>query len=333
MRTKGWLLWAGLCLCLFALFAAGCAPQNAATAQERDQADGAYAVNVRLAEKPRRVVVLSTSLLNMADALDGELAGRATVKAEDAELPERYAAVPDVGPVYNVSVEKIMELQPDLVVASEVQHQKLVSLLEQNGIPVIALRSKTYDDVKRNLAVFGTIYGKKETAEARAAEMDEAIEAIVAKAPQNHKKVAIIHATPSSVTVQLETSIAGCAAQMLHLDNVAAVAQTSGTMEKVPYSMEALAEKDPDIIFFTSMGPAEKIEERIRQDVMSNPAWATLRAVKEGKVYVLPERYFLLNPGLDYPDGLALVHAGCFCGGGPYWYRRFCRPGGGGDSA
>lgn len=314
MHTKRWFLWAGLCLYLFALFAAGCAPQNAATAQERDQADGAYAVitddmgrNVRLAEKPQRVVVLSTSLLNMADALDGELAGRATVKAEDAELPERYAAVPDVGPVYNVSVEKIIELQPDLVVASEVQHQKLVSLLEQNGIPVIALRSKTYDDVKRNLAVFGTIYGKKEAAEARAAEMDEAIEAIVAKAPQDHKKVAIIHATPSSVTVQLETSIAGCAAKMLHLDNVAADAQTRGTMEKVPYSMEALAEKDPDIIFFTSMGPAEKIEERIRQDVMSNPAWATLRAVKAGKVYVLPERYFLLNPGLDYPDAVAYM--------------------------
>ena len=107
MHTKRWLFWAGLCLCLFSLFAAGCAPQNAATAQERDQADGAYAVitddmgrNVRLAEKPQRVVVLSTSLLNMADALDGELAGRATVKAEDAELPERYAAVPDVGPVW-----------------------------------------------------------------------------------------------------------------------------------------------------------------------------------------------------------------------------------------
>ena len=75
MHTKRWLFWAGLCLCLFSLFAAGCAPQNAATAQERDQADGAYAVitddmgrNVRLAEKPQRVVVLSTSLLNMADA-------------------------------------------------------------------------------------------------------------------------------------------------------------------------------------------------------------------------------------------------------------------------
>lgn len=55
------------------------------------------------------------------------------------------------------------------------------------------------------------------------------------------------------------------------------------------------------------MGPAEKIEERIRQDVMSNPAWATLRAVKEGKVYVLPERYFLLNPGLYYPDAVAYM--------------------------
>lgn len=312
MHTKRWLLWAGLCLCVVAVLIAGCRPQNGAV--KAGSADGAYAVitddmgrTVRLAEKPQRVVVLSTSLLNFADALDGELAGRATVKSEDAELPETYKSVPDVGPVYNVSAEKIMELQPDLVVASEVQHQKLVPLLEQNGIPVVALRSKSYDDVKRNLAVFGTIYGKEEEAKAKEAELDKAVEAIVGSVPDVHKKIAIIHATPSSVTVQLGGSIAGCVAGMLHLDNVADDGQTGGNLEKVPYSMEALAEKDPDIIFFTSMGPAEKIEERIRQDVMSNPAWAALRAVKEGKVYVLPERYFLLNPGLEYPDAVACM--------------------------
>ena len=128
MHTKRWLLWAGLCLCVVAVLIAGCRPQNGAV--KAGSADGAYAVitddmgrTVRLAEKPQRVVVLSTSLLNFADALDGELAGRATVKSEDAELPETYKSVPDVGPVYNVSAEKIMELQPDLVVASEGQHQ------------------------------------------------------------------------------------------------------------------------------------------------------------------------------------------------------------------
>lgn len=64
--------------CLLAL--AGCAPQNAAT--QGGSSSGAYAVVtddrgtvVTLPEKPQRVVVLSTSLLNFAAAVDGNLAG------------------------------------------------------------------------------------------------------------------------------------------------------------------------------------------------------------------------------------------------------------------
>jgi len=29
--------------------------------------------------------------------------------------------------------------------------------------------------------------------------------------------------------------------------------------------------------------------------------------VKAGRVYVLPEKYFLLNPGLDYPKAVAYM--------------------------
>ena len=165
-------------------------------------------------------------------------------------------------------------------------------MLEQNGIPVIALRSKTYDDVKRNLAVFGTIYGKKEAAEARAAEMDEAIETIVAKAPQDHKKVAIIHATPSSVTVQLETSIAGCAAKMLHLDNVADDAQTSGTMEKVPYRQWNALQKTRYIIILHLYGDRGKNRRADSSGRHGESAWATLRAVRK-------ERYTFCLSGIS----------------------------------
>ena len=308
---KKWTVLVSVLACCLLVLCAGCSHENGEMRDNRDQP--AYAVitddmgrTVSLAEKPRRVVVLSTSLLNFAAALDGEVAGRATVKSEDADLPEAYAGVPEVGPVYNISVEKIVALQPDLVIASEVQHRKFIPLLEKNGIPVIALRSKTYEDVKRNMNVFGQVYGKEAEAAAKNKAMDQAVAAITAKLPQAHKKVAIIHATPSSVTVQLSGSIAGDVARILGLENVAA-SVGDGTVEKVPYSMEALVEKDPDIIFFTSMGETEKIESRIRKDVESNPAWASLRAVQEGNVYILPERYFLLNPGLQYPDAVAYM--------------------------
>ena len=308
-----WHLTAVAAVCL-SLAVSGCGPRQAAT-DPSQQTASVYATmtddagrTVTLTQKPQRVVVLSTSLLNFAAAVDGPLVGRATVKSEDMSIPESYQAVPDVGPVYNVSVEKILELQPDLVIASAIQHQKLIPQLEQNHIPVIALRSKTYEEVKRNMEFFGKIYGKEDLAQQKIGQMDQDIAAITSKLPKVHTKAVILHATPSSVTAQLPNSIAGNIAAILKLDNIASNAQPADpNVEKVPYSMEAIVEQDPDVIFFTSMGPSEKVEERIRQDVQGNPAWAGLRAVRQGRVYVLPEHYFLLNPGLDFPKAVSYM--------------------------
>ena len=55
------------------------------------------------------------------------------------------------------------------------------------------------------------------------------------------------------------------------------------------------------------MGDHAKIEARLKKDVQGNPAWNSLRAVKNGKVYVLPERLFLLNPGLKYPEAVRFM--------------------------
>lgn len=312
---KKWLMSVCLCICMAAVGLSGCTPQNAATTANSSQSKGVYAEitddagrTVTLKEKPQRVVVLSTSILNFAAAVDGDVAGRATVKSEDASIADKYKDVPEVGPVYNVSAEKVMELKPDLVIASAKQHQKLIPILEQNHIPVIALKSKSYDDVKRNMEIIGQVYGKEDAAKAKISEMDTEIAAIVDKLPQEKKRIAIIYATPSAVSVQLPNSIAGNVADILHFENVAsAVQQDAKGAEKVPYSMEALVEQNPDIIFFTSMGQKDKIEKRLQEDVKSNPAWGTLRAVQEGQVYVLPENYFLLNPGLDYPKAIAYM--------------------------
>lgn len=299
-----------LAFCMLAV--TGCAPQNDATQGSRSS--GNYAVLtddrgtvVTLAQKPQRVVVLSTSLLNFAAAVDGDLVGRATVKSEDAALPEKYQAVPDVGPVYNVSLEKVLACQPDLVIASADHHEKLAAQLEESHIPVLVLKTKTYDDVKRNLDIIGKVYGKEDAAKAKEAELDQAIHAVTDAVPAQGKRVAIIHATPSSVSVELPSSIAGDMAQLLHLQNIAAGAASDDQTTRIPYSMESLVQADPDVIFLTSMGSSDKIEKRIHEDIEGNPAWASLTAVKAGRVYVLPEKYFLLNPGLDYPKAVAYM--------------------------
>ncbi|WP_296920693.1 ABC transporter substrate-binding protein [Megasphaera sp.] len=301
----------GLCLLVLCLLLlVGCAPQGAS----QPKASGEnYAVisddrgkAVTLPQKPQRVVVLSTSLLNFADALDGNLVGRAAIKSEDAALPEKYKDVPDVGPVYSISLEKVTALQPDVVIGSTDHHEKLAAQLEDSGIPVILLRTKTYDDVKRNLDVMGKVYGKEKEAAAVDEKLDKDIKAITEAVPKAGQRIAIIHATPSAVSLELPTSIAGGIADLLHLQNIAA-APAGSENNRIPYSMESLVEANPDVIFLTSMGSSDKIEKRIKSDIEGNPAWASLKAVRSGRFYILPERYFLLNPGLDYPKAVGYM--------------------------
>ena len=61
---------------------------------------------------------------------------------------------------------------------------------------------------------------------------------------------------------------------------------------------------DPELIFITSMGTDAAIENRLRSDVQSNPAWNSLQAVRENKIIFLPEQLFLINPGLQYPKAV-----------------------------
>lgn len=208
------VLAAALCLTVFS----GCGPNAENTKPASD--DKAFLTitddtgrTVVLPEKPERVVSLATSYLNMIDAVGGKIVGRASSKI--GEMPETMKNVPEVGFVYNINMESLIGLKPDLVIANKNQHEKFLPLLESNKIPVIAINPKTYDEVKDKLILMGKIYGVPEKGEAAAAKLDQQVKAVTEKLPKDGKRIVIMHATPSNVTVELENSIAGCVAKML----------------------------------------------------------------------------------------------------------------------
>ena len=138
--------------------------------------------------------------------------------------------------------------------------------------------------------------------------MQAKIKEITDRLPNQTKKIAILHATSKSVSLELDSSIAGNMAKLLHLQNVAAGSSPlDGSNEATPYSLEKLVENDPDMIFVVTMGNAAEIEKTMREDVESNPAWSTLRAVQNKKVIFLPSDLFLLNPGLRMPEAVAYM--------------------------
>ncbi|MDF2930645.1 MAG: ABC-type transporter, periplasmic subunit [Anaerospora sp.] len=231
---------------------------------------------VSLAKKPERVVVLSPSFLELLYAVDGKAVGRPTSTAKVGIEAEKLQAVPEVGFVYNVNVEKVVSLQPDLVIAMQGLHEKLIPILESSNIPVVILKYKTYDDVFEKIALMGEIAGTKDKAQTLTQSMQSKLQDVSKKLPDK------------------TTKIAGSRP----IDDGA---------DNAPYSLEKLVENDPDMIFVVTMGDAAKIEKTMRDDVESNPAWATLRAVRDKKLVFLPSELFLLNPGLRTPEAAAYM--------------------------
>ena len=77
--------------------------------------------------------------------------------------------------------------------------------------------------------------------------------------------------------------------------------------DAAPYSMETLAAQNPDVIFVTSMGNVDEIKSNMEKSFAENSAWQVIDAVKNNRVYYLPQDLFLLSPGLRYPEAVRFI--------------------------
>lgn len=309
MNKRLLMLWFVIIL-LMSFIAAGCSSNKSETSRDPNAASAYMTIKdnagrtVTISKKPERIVLLSTSFVDLLYSVDGKAAGRPNSKTDS--IPNLALSVPEVGFVYNINLEKVAALKPDLVIGVQGMHEKLVPGLESSHIPVIILRYKTIQDTYETIRLMGNIAGTQAKAEQVIQTMKSQIQDTVAKVPANRNlKVAILHATAKSVTVELDTTIAGSISKEIGLINIAAGSVPDhGESDSIPYSMEKLVEADPDIMFVVTMGNKEDIEKRMWADVKSNPAWGSLRAVQQQKVYFLPSELFLLNPGLRMPEAV-----------------------------
>ena len=164
---------------------------------------------------------------------------------------------------------------------------------------------KSYEDVKNGLRQFAVITGHPEKAEAFIADMDKRIEEIKNRLPKKELRVLILHSTSQGVSVQLDSSIAGSVANLLGFKNVASgMKAMEDKPDAAPYSIETAVEQNPDVIFVTSMGKVDEIKASMEKTMETNPAWQSIPAVRDKKVYYLSQEHFLLSPCIHYPEAV-----------------------------
>ena len=237
--------------------------------------------------------------------LGGNIVGRPDSRTQ---MPDWAADIDSIGQVYQIDVERLIACEPDLVIINKGMNEKLLGVLNENNINALVLDMKSYDEFKCVMRIFGVLTENESKSEELISAMDHRIEAVKEKMPKGNKRVAILHSTAQGLSVQLEGSIAGSVVKKLGWTNVAdGMTPLEHNPDAAPYSMETLAQQNPEIILVTSMGSIEDIRADMEYLMSSNEAWQAIEAVREGRVYYLPQDLFLLSPGLRYPEAFEMV--------------------------
>lgn len=268
---------------------------------------------VFLEKVPQRIVVLSPSFLDLLENFNAKVIGRATTKV--GKVPVFAQKIDEIGYVFNINIEKVVSLKPDLVIGYKGMHERYLRILENNNIPVIILNLKSYDDVRNSLLILGKVMGQPIKGKQIVRKLDLDMQKIIKHLPTENHSIAILHVTSMGLTLEKETSIAGCCAKILNLKNIIdnnistipVPGPMGGQTDMAPYNLEYLVEKDPEIIFITSMGDKEEIKDKLQNELMNIEAWNNITAVKKHNVFYLPDELFLLNPGLHYTQAVKFM--------------------------
>lgn len=265
---------------------------------------------VTINKNPERVVCLYNSFLEIWDICGGAVVGR--MEESDEKIVDNVKDAEIVGSLSAPSLEKILSLNPDLIImsGSYASHAGMIPTFEQSNIQVVSITNDFLEDYYRTLRLFTSLTGREDLYEKNMEEVKSNVDKIINNAPKDKNyKVLILFASAKNVTVRNSNSMVGEMLKNLNTINISDIGDMISSNNA--FSMETILKEDPDFIFVQTMGSdQEKILEKLKEETESNPAWASLKAVKEGKYIILPRELYLYKPNQRYAEayeGLAKI--------------------------
>jgi iron complex transport system substrate-binding protein len=142
---------------LFLLFVSGVAGGAIELVDDRG-------TSLRLEHPARRIISLAPHLTElMFAAAAGE---RLVGVVRDSDYPPQARAIRQIGDAAGVDFERVIALQPDLVLAwGSGNRVSIVERLRQLGFPVLVLEPRTLEDIPRHLRMLGALAGTDAEAE------------------------------------------------------------------------------------------------------------------------------------------------------------------------
>ena len=260
-----------------------------------------------LAKAPSRVVSMAPNVTEMLFALG--LEEKVVAVTPFCDYPPEAQSKTHLGGT-NPSIEQILALKPDLVLApQDIIQPDLLLNLDRVKVPTFVLQAAQLEDVLAQIQTVARMFDRSKAGDELAATIRQRI-AVVKERTQSlaHPRVLYVLNTdplqtvgPGSFIHQLIEAAGGA--------NIAA-----GTSTAYPrFALEEVLARDPELIVFP-VGTAEGIPEEERQQWRR---WSSLSAVKYNRLVLVPS-VLVDRPGPRIVEGLELlakaIHPEAFTG-------------------
>jgi ABC-type Fe3+-hydroxamate transport system substrate-binding protein len=246
-----------------------------------------------------RVVSLAPNLTETIYALglDGKLAGDTTY----CDIPPAAKEKPHVGAPQDPSLEAIVALHPDLVLATtSINRAETADALLKIGVPVFTSAPHTMSGMLSSTATIADLLGASEQGATVVAALQKRLDALHA-ALQDRPLAHVLFVVWEDplISIGQNTFIADA----LRWAGAESIIVASQNWPQV--SMEEVVRLQPDYIVLTSDHLAAETHEHVN-NLRERPTWSELRAVKAGHVVMASDEFTRPSPGLvDAIESLA----------------------------
>jgi iron complex transport system substrate-binding protein len=257
--------------------------------------------NVTISHKPERIVSLAPSNTEILFALGlgKNVIGVTSYCDYPPEVKQKVNSgeITIIGGYANPDVEKIIALNPDLIVASSKSLQgRIVETLEGYGLTVIGLDAKNVSQIIQNILLVGKITGKEIEAKNLTNELNRRINDVINKVKDvKHKPRVYFELWYDPLASIGPGTWIHELIEMAGGENIFSDANS-------PYPLinsEAVIQRNPEIIIIPLgyMGGIGKSE------IKKRVGWNSIEAIKNDRIYEIDED-IVYRPGPRIVDGL-----------------------------
>jgi iron complex transport system substrate-binding protein len=259
-----------------------CAMLAAAPAIARDVTDSMGTVTVP--DAPKRIVVLTNEGTEALLALGVTPVGAANSWNGDPwwdHISDAMDGAEPVGKESAVNLELIAALEPDLILANKQRHEEIYPQL--TAIAPTVMSKELRGNWKINFRLYAEALGKEQEADAAIADYDASVADLREKLGDHlNEEVSVIRFVPGQIRIYQLDSFSG-----VLLKDIGFHRPANQNVEEfaIRTGKESIPDMDGDRIFYFTYDTGDGKGTSLEEEVLADPLWQSLSAVKAGKVH------------------------------------------------